>query len=70
MSGYYYSREAGAEGQILTGEGSAPGVGLDTLLDRERPPCAPRSPSAPPSRTCCASPWKIASSTATSGPRM
>ncbi len=38
MSGYYYSREAGAEGQILTGEGSAPGVGLDTLLDRERPP--------------------------------
>ncbi|MDP2310474.1 MAG: hypothetical protein Q8P18_30935, partial [Pseudomonadota bacterium] len=38
MSGYYYSREAGAEGQILTGEGVAPGVGLDTLLDRERPP--------------------------------
>ena len=38
MSGYYYSREAGAEGQILTGEGTAPGVGLDTLLDRARPP--------------------------------
>lgn len=38
MSGYYYSREAGAEGQILTGEGAAPGMGLDTLLDRERPP--------------------------------
>ncbi|MDP2316264.1 MAG: hypothetical protein Q8P41_25420, partial [Pseudomonadota bacterium] len=38
MSGYYYSREAGAEGQILTGEGAAPGVGLDMLLDRERPP--------------------------------
>ncbi len=38
MSGYFYSREAGAEGQILTGEGTAPGVGLDALLDRERPP--------------------------------
>ncbi len=38
MSGYYYSREAGAEGQILTGEGTAPGIGLDVLVERERPP--------------------------------
>jgi hypothetical protein len=38
VSGYYYSREPGAEGQILTGEGTAPGVGLDVLAERERPP--------------------------------
>lgn len=38
MSGYYYSREPGAEGQILTNEGEGPGMGLDLLLDREHPP--------------------------------
>jgi hypothetical protein len=38
VSGYYYSREAGPEGQILTGEGAAPGLSLEALLERERPP--------------------------------
>ena len=38
MSSFHYTREAGADGQIITGEGNAPGIGLDFLLDRERPP--------------------------------
>ena len=38
MSGIFYTREPGAEGQILSGQGAAPGVGLDQLLDRDRPP--------------------------------
>lgn len=38
MSGIFYTREPGADGQILSGEGVAPGVGLDQLLERDRPP--------------------------------
>ena len=38
MSGIFYTREPGTEGQILSGEGVSPGVGLDQLLDRDRPP--------------------------------
>lgn len=38
MSGIFYTREPGADGQILSGEGVAPGVGLDLLLERDRPP--------------------------------
>lgn len=38
MSGIFYTREPGADGQILSGEGAAPGVGLDQLLERDRPP--------------------------------
>lgn len=38
MNGFHYSREAGAEGQILTGEAEAPGLGLDVLCQREQPP--------------------------------
>ena len=38
MSAFYYSREYGPEGQILTGDGAPPGKPLDKLLLRERPP--------------------------------
>lgn len=38
MSGTFYTREPGPEGEILSGEGIAPGVGLDQLLDLDRPP--------------------------------
>ena len=37
MSGFHYAREAGADGQIVTGEGDASGVTLDVLSQRERP---------------------------------
>ena len=30
---FYYQREAGPEGQIMTGEGVAPGVDLATLVE-------------------------------------
>ncbi len=38
MSGWHYTREPGVDGQILAGEGPAPGYGLDVLMERERPP--------------------------------
>ena len=38
MSQYHYTREAGADGTILTTPGPAQGVDLATLLDRQRPP--------------------------------
>ena len=38
MSQYHYTREAGADGTILTTPGEAQGVDLATLLDRQRPP--------------------------------
>lgn len=37
MSGFHYSREPNASGQIIVGEGPAPGLPLDRLLDRGRP---------------------------------
>ncbi|MSP54815.1 MAG: hypothetical protein EXR69_04300 [Myxococcales bacterium] len=38
MNGTFYTREPGPEGEILSGQGVAPGVGLDQLLDLDRPP--------------------------------
>jgi hypothetical protein len=38
VSPHHYVREPGAEGQILTAEGAAPGTPLDELIERERPP--------------------------------
>ncbi len=38
MSGIYYTREPGADGQILSGEDGAAGAGLDQLLELDRPP--------------------------------
>jgi hypothetical protein len=35
---WYYTREPGRDGTILTEDGRPPGVDLATLLDRERPP--------------------------------
>lgn len=38
MSGFHYTREAGELGQVLAREGTAPGTGLQALLERGRPP--------------------------------